>query len=176
MRSIRSFLGMAEERPAEAESDSVRAIVSQLEQLPPERARFVAAFGYILSRAARADLEIRDEEHRAMQALLVEHAGLSAPQAELVVELARLHNAMLGGTDNFLVTREFDRVATREQKLALLHCLFVVGAADGAVTAAEDHVIRRIADELHLEHRDFIAVRSRFLQHLAVLRPQQPPD
>ena len=44
------------------ETDTVRKIVHQLDQLPPERARYVAAFAYLLSRVARADMNISAEE------------------------------------------------------------------------------------------------------------------
>ena len=59
---------------------------------------------------------------------------------------------------------------SREEKLALLDCLFAVSAPDLSVTTTESNVIRQIADELRLEHGDYIEVRSRFRDHLAVLR------
>jgi hypothetical protein len=34
----------------------------------------------------------------------------------------------------------------------------------------EDNEIRRIANELKIQHGEYIAVRSKHLQHLAVLR------
>ena len=40
------------------DTETVRAIVRELEALPPERARYVAAFAFILARVAHADLEI----------------------------------------------------------------------------------------------------------------------
>jgi uncharacterized tellurite resistance protein B-like protein len=55
-------------------------------------------------------------------------------------------------------------------KLGLLECLFAASAADQSISAVEDHEIRRIASELQLEHGDFIAARSAFRQHLAVLK------
>jgi len=36
-------------------------------------------------------------------------------------------------------------------------------------------VIRQIATELRLEHRDFIAVKSRYRDSLAVLQKPDPP-
>ena len=62
--SILEFLGLrrTDERTdasESAETETVRKIVDRLDHLEPERARFVAAFAYILSRVAHADLEIR---------------------------------------------------------------------------------------------------------------------
>jgi uncharacterized tellurite resistance protein B-like protein len=68
------------------------------------------------------------------------------------------------------VTREFSRIATREEKLALLDCLFAVAAAEDGISATEDNEIRQIVNELGLGHPDFIAVRSRWKDQLTVLK------
>lgn len=45
-----------------------------------------------------------------------------------------------------------------------------VAAADGSISGRENAEIRKIADELEIERADFIAIRSRFRDHLAVLK------
>ena len=88
----------------------------------------------------------------------------------LVVQMAKTQNQLFGSTENYLVTREFERIATHEQKLALLDCLFAVTAADETITGAEDNVVKQIASELRLSHSEYIASRSRFREYLAVLK------
>lgn len=169
-------LGKAEKaKPASPDTEAVRKIAAQLEQLPAERARFIAMFAYILSRVAHSDLETSAEETHAMERLVAEHGGLPEEQAVLVVEMARSHNRIFGGTDNFLVTREFKRLATHDDKLHLLDCLYAVSSADQAISSVEDNEIRRIASELRVEHADWITVRSRYRRHLALLQPFQQP-
>jgi len=87
-----------------------------------------------------------------------------------VVQIAKSQQALFGGTEDYLVTREFASTATREQKLALLHCCMVVAAVDADVSGPEDAVVREIAGELGLSHDEFIAVRSEFRDALAVLK------
>jgi uncharacterized tellurite resistance protein B-like protein len=157
-----------------AETDTVRKIAAELDRLDPNRARFVAAFAYILSRVARADLDISAQELRRMEALVQEKGGLPEEQAVMVVQMAKTQNALFGGVENFLVTREFDKIATREQKIALLHCLFGVAAADNSISSAEDTTIRAIANELHLDHADFIAVKSAYGDLLATRARPDP--
>jgi len=157
-----------------ADTETVRKITSALDQLEPERAKYIAAFAYILSRVARADLLITPEETGAMERIVMEFAGLPEEQAVLVVQIAKSQNILFGETENFLVTREFDRIASSEQKLALLECLFRVSAADENISTVEDNEVSQIADELKIEHKDFIAVRSRFRDYLAVLK--KPPE
>ena len=57
------------------DTDSVRLISAQLESLPPARARYVAAFAYILGRAANASGATSDAE-RAEMMRLADAAGL----------------------------------------------------------------------------------------------------
>ena len=171
--SILRMLGWegAPRRTAEREdADAVRRIASALERLEPTRARFIASFAFLLSRVANADNEISSEEIGEMERLIREKAGLDEAQAALVVQIARTQNQLFGGRENFAVGQEFARGASRGQKRALLDCLCAVAAADGGVSVREDNEIRSISRELGLEHREFIAVRSRYRDALNVLR------
>jgi uncharacterized tellurite resistance protein B-like protein len=171
--SIRKFLGLA---PAESlsETETVRKITRALDRLEPERARFIAGFAYILSRVARADLVITDEETREMERIVMERGGIPEEQAVIVVQMAKTQTVLFGGTENYLVTREFARLASEEQRRGLVDCLFAVCAADGSISTVEDNEISQIADELRVEHRDFISIRSRYRDYLAVLQKPEP--
>ena len=165
-----ALLGSASERDASADTDTIRAIARRLDELPPERARFIAAFAFVLSRAANADLEISEAETRRMEEVIGEVGALPADLAVLVVQIAKSQQLLFGGTENFLVTSRFAELASREDKERLLHGLFAVSAADHDITLAEEHVIRRVADELGLEHRDFTRIRSAYRDARRVLR------
>jgi uncharacterized tellurite resistance protein B-like protein len=191
--TILKFLGLSEGKAGAgesggAETETVRRIVDALDRLEPDRARYVAAFAYNLSRVAHADSKVSREETREMERIVRGLGGLPEEQAILVVQMAKTQALLFGGTENFLVTREFNRIATREQKLALLECLFAVSAADRSISTIEDNSaadrsistiedneVRKISRELQLEHADFIAARSVFREHLAVLK-KDPPD
>jgi len=170
------FQASEQARPGTAaETQAMRRIIEKLEELEPERARYLAAFAYILGRVAHADLRISEEETGAMERIVMQEGGLPEPQAVLVVQIAKSQNIHFGGTENFLVTREFNRLATREQKIALLHCLFGVSASDESISTVEDNEIRKISRELEFTHWDFIAVRLAHREHLAVLKKPKPP-
>src|SRR5436190_17255568 len=89
------------------DTDTVRRIARELEAMPVERARFLAAFAYILTRAAAADLSISADESRAIEQLVGEHGALPEPQAILVAQIARNQALLYGGTEDYLVTRQF---------------------------------------------------------------------
>ncbi len=183
--SIWKFFGLEKEKEsrdearareeASSETETVRRIIEALDRLEPERARFIAAFAYILGRVAHADRNISPEEIRAMERLVMEQGGLPEEQAVLVVQIAKSQNILFGGTENFLVTREFKKIASRKEQIALLHCLFAVSASDRSISTVEDNEIRKISRELGFSHDDFIAVRLAHRSHLAVLKKPSPP-
>ncbi len=152
------------------ETETVRRIVARLEALPREQAHFLAGFAYVMSRAAAADLSISDEETRIMEGFIAEFGGLDPAQSVLVVEMAKMQARMQGATEDFLVTREFARIATDEQKLAVLRCCFAVGAADDSITAEEASVVNEIARELGVERPQLNAVREEFVERLSAIQ------
>jgi uncharacterized tellurite resistance protein B-like protein len=105
-----------------------------------------------------------------MERAVIQHAGVPEEQAIIVIQIAKHQNALFGGTEDFLVTREFNKISTREQKLALVDCMYAVAAAEHLISVTEDNEIRQIASELRLDHPDVVAVRSRHRDHLAVLK------
>ena len=153
-----------------AETATVRRIVAELSALPPAQGRFLAGFAYILSRAAHADLDISAEETHLMERYVVDYGRLPEAQAVLAVEIAKNQSRMHGGTEDYLVTREFRDVATEEQRLALLRCCYAVGAADASISAEENAEIRQIASELGLDRSRLNAVAEEFKDQLSVIQ------
>ena len=170
--SLLRWLGLDDSRDAN-EVDSLGEIETALTDLEPGQARYIAGFAYILSRVAGADHHISDDESAVMEQLVAQRGSLPTDQAALVVRIAKTQTTRHRGTEDFIVTREFGRTASREQKLALLDCLFAVSSSDESIRTIEDNEIRKIASELKLEHADFIAVRSRHTHHLAVIKRQE---
>jgi uncharacterized tellurite resistance protein B-like protein len=164
------LLGEVERSKSSPETETVRKIVHALEGMDTEQARYVAAFAYLLSRVARADMNISDKETHEMERLVQVEGGLSEEQAILVVQMAKTQNRLFGGTEDFLVTREFNKIATHEQKLAVLTCLYAVSAADQSISTIEDNEISQTAKELFLSHKDLVAARSKYRRYLAVLK------
>ncbi len=154
-------------------ADSVREISRQLEDMEPDKARYLAAFAYLLGRVAWADRNVSPEEAEMMEKVLIEKGHLPVEQAVLIIEIARQQNRLLGHVDNFLVTREFNELASREQKKDLLTCLFAISASDKSISNIEDAEIRQIAGELLLDHSAFIAARSEFREHLDILKKRE---
>ena len=152
------------------DTDTVRRIVSELDKLDPNRARYLAAFAYVLSRVANADQHISDVETATMVDLVRRGGHLPEEQAILVVEIAKGQNRLFGGTENYLVTREFRAIASNQERHDLLDCLFAVSAADDEVSAEEEAQIWQIASELGFSHAEYVEVRLGYSDKRTVLR------
>jgi len=177
--SIMEFLGLARKKVEASapgtESETVRKIVAALDQMDPDKARYIASFAFILCRVARADLKITQTEMREIEHLLVERGKLTEEQAILAAQMAKQQSIFFGGTENFLVTREFNRIATRAQKLSLLDCLFSVASAN-LISTVEENEISKICSEPNLSHDDYIATRTAYREYRAVLQKTPKTD
>lgn len=164
---LRRFLGLAPSgagaQPGTTDPDAaaVRRIVDRLESMPPDEARKMATFAYVLARAAAADFGVSDVETRGIEGILVEQ-GLSEPQAVLVTEIAKSTARLIGGTEDYIVTREYKALSTPEERLVLVRACYLVSAADESITAGESSVLDEIARELDLETPQVTAIRAEF--------------
>jgi uncharacterized tellurite resistance protein B-like protein len=148
----------------------LRETLEALEHLEPSRARYLAAFAYLLGRVAHADQHVSPAETAAMETLVREEGQLTPDESMVVIQLAKTSNLLFGGTANFLIAREFSQLATYEQKLSLMRCLFAVSASDEAISMAEEGEIHRIANELRIDHPDLVALRVAHGRHLPGIR------
>jgi tellurite resistance protein len=152
------------------ETETVRRIVARLEALPPDRARHLAAFAYILARAANADLDISEAETTAMEQALVELGGLDHAQAVLVVEISKFQARAKFGTEDFLVTREFAGFATDEEKAAVVRSAFAVSVADDEITNDEAEAVNEIAHEIGMDRPTLNAIREAYVEQFSAIR------
>jgi uncharacterized tellurite resistance protein B-like protein len=158
------------EPAAEAGSGAVRRIAAELDALPAEQARYLAAFAYLLGRVAHADQHVSATETARMEELVRESGAVSAEQATLAVEIAKAQNRLFGHVENFLVTRELRDGASVEQRRALLDCLFAVSAAEDGISSEEEAKVRQIASELGFSHPEYVEARAAWSAHRNVLR------
>jgi uncharacterized tellurite resistance protein B-like protein len=120
-----------------------------------------------LARVAHADLSVKDSEVEAMVRATASLGNLGEDESKLVVEIAQEHSRAEGGTSNYLITREFRNISTREQRSELLECLYAVSAADDGISMTESSEVLKIAGELGLSRNETNAIKSGWKAHLA---------
>ena len=166
---LSKLFGLEDNSPTQPSSDteSVRRIIREVDRLDPSEARYLAAFAFVLARVANSDMEISKDEGRRMEEIVREIGGLNEAQAVLVVQIAKSQAQHLGGTENYVVTREFRRLASREQRAELLQCIYAVAAADGTISGVESNEILSIAEELGFTRPEANALRSAYKDKLS---------
>ena len=168
--SLLRFLGLTDRSDTGGErgdTQTVRRISAKLERLDADKAKYLAAFAYVLARVANADLEIDASETAEMERVVTTLAELSEAEAALVVEIAKSQARLLGGTENYVVTREFREMTTKEQRAKLLECLYAVAAADGTISSVESSELVAIAEELGFTRPEANSLRSAYRDKLA---------
>ena len=170
--SLLKFLGFGEAEPDDVERDTetVHRIVNELEQLDPDKARYLAAFAYVLGRVAHADQCFSNEEVALMTRFVLELGHIPEAQAVLVVNIARSQNELFGSTEDFLVTRQFKEMSTEAQRRELLDCLFAVSVADDSISSAEENRIRQTASELGIDRVEFTRARAAYSDKREVIQ------
>ena len=96
----------------------------------------------------------------------------AAPDADVVYSDVRreIRSRLLGGTENYVVTREFRSLSDRAERTRLLECLFAVAAADDTISGEESTEIAKIAEELGFTREEMIALRAPWLDKVSALR------
>jgi hypothetical protein len=84
--------------------------------------------------------------------------------------MARNMTELYGATDDYMVTRQFAKDSTREQREDLLRTAFAVGAADDTITAAESAELNQIGKELGFRAAEIDNLRDEFRDKLAAVQ------
>ena len=132
--------------------------------------KLVAGWAGLLGRVANADMELSGEEIARIREIMGKIHGLGGTSSGAIADLLAGNRVELLSVEDHFYTRMINDVADREKKLALLESLFHVAAADDIVRQNEDATIRMISRSLFLSHDEFIEVRSKFRDKLAVLK------
>lgn len=169
--SLLSWLGLAPADDRTRDPDAIQVLMGPLLALGPERARFLALFAFVLARVAHADAEVSEAELGHIRHELATRGQLPMEQAALVARLAAEQHHLAGGTHGFLATRELRDLASHEEKLAVLDCLFGVASADRHLSGVEEEAIRGISRELLLGNDEYLWMRARYREHRAVHKP-----
>lgn len=171
LKKIKSFLQVNEDKNKPiSRVAGLREILSEIDHLPEGKARYLSLYALILNRVAYADQDVSEEESKKIEEILTQWGKLSEEQAVVVSSIAKNQNIIFGGVDNFIATKEFSELSSREQKIELLNSLFAVAASDNSISNDESNTIRVISKELGLSHPEYIEARKKFSDKLEALK------
>jgi uncharacterized tellurite resistance protein B-like protein len=115
----------------------------------------------LLIEIAESDYEDLPEERRAILNVIQKQFSLDRVSAEQLIALAKQEHD--DSTDYFQFTRLINDHYSAEQKIKVVEAFWRVAFADQELHHYEEHVIRRLADLIHVSHNDFIAAKHRVM-------------
>ncbi len=105
----------------------------------------------------RADDDLNQQEVALFEKLVLSEFAL--PAAEFAGIFRQIEDKARESVDFSQFTRTIHENCTLEQKKAILTSLWHLSAADGHVDSHEEHLIRKIADLMHLRHSEYIQIK-----------------
>ncbi len=126
-------------------------------EAPATALRLAAAA--LLLEMTQMDYKVSAEERAAVVEAVRGHIGLSADDAEELIHCAEAERA--SATDYYQFTSLINHSYSVEQKVHLIELLWRIAYADDSLHKYEEHFVRRIADLIHVPHREFISAKHR---------------
>jgi uncharacterized tellurite resistance protein B-like protein len=108
----------------------------------------------MLYEVARADGQFQKDELSALQQKLIARWQISAQEAENILAAGK---EMSENSVDFHPMLETLRESWgQSERIALIHDMWTIAHADGHIDSYEEHIIRRVAELLHVAHSEFI--------------------
>ncbi len=117
------------------------------------------AMASLMIEVAESDYDNSPEEREILLNLVKQSFDLSLDEANELITLAKQEHAE--STDYFQFTSLINQNYSASERIELIEKLWEVAFADKVLDKHEVHVIRRIADLIHVSHSDFIASKLR---------------
>ena len=106
-----------------------------------------------------ADQTLAAEEAAAIREILATEFALDNAEVDALLEQARHEAREAPGYHPF--TSRLNDALDPAQKARLIEQLWVIALADGRICAHENHLMRKLADLLHVSHGDYVAAKAR---------------
>jgi uncharacterized tellurite resistance protein B-like protein len=113
----------------------------------------------LLIEVMRADSKVREEERRAVAKTIQSKFKLTGEETNKLLKLAE--EEIRESTGYYEFTSLINKGFTYEQKLKVMEHLWEVAFADTELDKYEEYVIRKVADLIYVEHKDFIETKLR---------------
>lgn len=129
------------------------------EHKKPDNRQLAVAATALMVQLSRVD---QNEDERELQAIV--DGAVKAHQVSRAEAVEILQDALSHADDAtslYEFTGQINEHLDQEGKQALLESIWRVAFADGRIDKYEEHLIRRMADLLHLNHREFMQARHR---------------
>ncbi len=115
------------------------------------------AIGALLLEMTHMDGKVWQEQREAVEVAVHSHFDLTEVETTKLLELAEEERTE--STDYFQFTSLINNNYTPEEKVRLIELLWQIAYANKDLHMYEEHLVRKIADLLHVPHSAFIAAK-----------------
>lgn len=131
----------------------------EAEHHKPDEHQLAIAATALMVQLSQVDNEQDERELQAIIECAVKAHRLTREEAKEILDtaLSQAEHA----TSLYEFTEQINEVLDQQAKQSLLENIWHVALADERIDKYEEHLIRRIADLLHLNHREFMQARHR---------------
>jgi uncharacterized tellurite resistance protein B-like protein len=113
----------------------------------------------LLVEMMRADSEINDDERNAITNSLQSRFGLSEVETTAIIKFAE--DEIEKATGYYEFTSLINKGLSQEEKIAIIEQLWEIAFSDSLLDKYEEHMVRKIANLIHVSHKDFIDAKLR---------------
>jgi len=140
-----------------------RYLSEKTEGETPLEHRLQLASAALMVEMLHVDDEVTEQEEIKIRQLIKERFELSKDEIEALLELA--HNEKHEATDYYAFTSLLNAHYSQQQKIKLVEDLWLLAYADDHLDKYEEHLLRRLAELLHVPHSDFIRTKHSALDN-----------
>ncbi|MGV2872977.1 tellurite resistance TerB family protein [Colwellia sp. E150_009] len=115
------------------------------------------ACAVLLCEVMRADHVFTENEQDKLSAILTKQFNLT--EQEVTTTLEQAFQLSENANDFYQFTSKLNQHYTLDDRINIVTLLWQVAYADGELASIEEHIIRKIADLLHLRHSEYIATK-----------------
>ena len=120
----------------------------------------------LLVEMMRADADITEDERRKVMNTIMTRFHLTGEESGALLQFAeeKIRKATGYYEFTFLINKGF----TYEQKVKVIENLWEIAFTDESLDRHEEHMVRKIADLIYVEHKDFINAKLRVKNKLSL--------
>lgn len=112
----------------------------------------------LLCEVMRADGHLDDDEQNMLTSIISQQFSLSKEEVKaLILKAIELSEHAI---DFHQFTSKINAHYSPQEKTHIVTLLWQLAMADGNIASIEEHIIRRIADLLHLSHAEYIRAKN----------------
>ena len=115
------------------------------------------ACAVLLCEVMRADNVFTEAEQKQLSNILIKQFDLSTADVDEILQQA--FELSENANDFYQFTSKVNQHYSLDERIRIVSLLWQVAYADGELASIEEHIIRKIADLLHLRHSEYIATK-----------------